>query len=258
MKKKAWVSRIDFRPDPADPNKNAISVGLLLEFTTEDYWAIAMVMLAALDDSALAGLDDLSRKLLENREAVIGHEIRRVLPQANKPGHALRLLADANPWSIHVGVPKELDISSVKAARGASAEKLAEKYALSFFLRGRISETRKLRARAASASQDVGHAKPASIPLECPAPWILAPSCVNSPTCLVRTAAGRPALRCQTSRLPSPIQNKAGVRKRFARSLRCRGEQRSRGTSPDARDSGGGARRGRPGVDHLAADLDGT
>jgi hypothetical protein len=179
-KNKAWVSRIDFRPDPTDPKKNAISLGLMLEFTTADYWAIGIVMLAAIDDVALASLDELSRKLIENRQAVINHEVRRTLPQARKPGQALPLLAAANPRSIHISNPAELDISKVRSASGASVEKIAEQYALSLFVRDH--ESVKGKAPPATSSRHmIQNPALVLIPEDCPPPWILPASCVIRP-----------------------------------------------------------------------------
>jgi hypothetical protein len=181
MKKKAWYSRIEFRPDPSEADKNAINLGFLLEFTREDYWAVAMVMLAALEDSALAGLDDLSKKLIENRETVIAHEVRRIVPQAKEPGQALALLAAANGWSIHIDAPTVLDISSVHTTAGASAEKIAEGYALSLFEKDHHGQTKKTRARKATTRPKL--AAPRSrviVPDYCPPPW-LSTQCVFRP-----------------------------------------------------------------------------
>ena len=176
------MSRIDFRPDPADPDKDAIGLGLLLEFTTENYWAIGMVMLAAIDDAALARLDELSKKLIENREHIIGQEIRRTLPQAKKPGQALPLLAAANPWSMHISTPVEFDVSKMRPETGASVEKIAEQYALSLFPRDHASAKRKTAASVTSSSRDIV-CNPALVlgPEDCPPPWILPPSCVFRP-----------------------------------------------------------------------------
>ena len=52
MKKYAWLSRIDFRPDPADPVKGVINLGALVEFTTKDSWVVGTIILAALDQAA--------------------------------------------------------------------------------------------------------------------------------------------------------------------------------------------------------------
>jgi hypothetical protein len=180
MKKEAWFSRIDFRPDPADANKNAINLGFLLEFTREDYWAVAMVMLAALEDSALTDLDELSKKLVQNREAVIAHEVRSILPQANKPGQALPLLAAANTWSIHIDAPTVLDVSDVRAESGASVEKIAEKYALSLFMRDHGQTKRQARARQVKRNAIVAPKKRVIIPDYCPPPW-LSTQCVIRP-----------------------------------------------------------------------------
>jgi hypothetical protein len=179
MKKKAWVSRIDFRPDPADPKKDVVNLGFLLEFTGSDYWAISVVMLAAIDDSALAGLDDLSKKLIETRKEVIEHEVRRVLPQARRPGEVLPLLSLANPWSIHVGTPAALDVSGVRAPSGASAETIAEQYARSLFVRahplGKQKAGKQKPAALKSAKQNLARV---ILPRDYPPPWILQPSCI--------------------------------------------------------------------------------
>jgi hypothetical protein len=180
MKKKAWFSRIDFRPDPADSDKNAINLGFLLEFTRENYWAVAMVTLAALEDSALAGLDELSKRLIENREAVIAHEVRAILPQANKPGQALPLIAAANTWSIHINAPTVLDISRERAMSGASVEKIAEKYALSLFMRDHGQTKRTTRARAATRAAIAAPKTRVIVPDYCPPPW-LSTQCVIRP-----------------------------------------------------------------------------
>ncbi len=179
MKKRAWVSRIDFRPNPADPDKDAIRLGFLLEFTTADYWAVGAVMLATLDDAALAGLDELSRKLIENRKDVIEHEVQRTLSQVREPGQALPLLAAANPWSIHIGLPAELDVSAVKPVSGASVEKIAEQYALSLFVTARASAKHK--AQRTGSRRIVEHPARVVVPDDCPPPWILPPSCVIRP-----------------------------------------------------------------------------
>jgi len=173
-KNKAWVSRIDFRPDPADPSRDAINLGFLLEFTTANVWAVGVVMLAALDEAALAGLDELSRKLIENGEDVIRHEVRRTLSQAQKPGQALPLLAAANPWSIHIGVPAELDVSGVRPVSGASVEKIAEQYALSLLDRA----STKHKPQGTGSRPAIRDSARVVISDDCPPPWILPPTCM--------------------------------------------------------------------------------
>jgi hypothetical protein len=179
MKNKAWFSRIEFRPDPGEHDKNVINLGFLLEFTREDYWAVGVVMLAALDDSALAGLDELSKKLIENRKVVIEEEVRRILPRANKPGQALALLAAANAWSMHVSAPVEQDLPSGRMT-GASAEEIAEKYALSLFKTDHEQTKRNARRRPTTPRNTAASKPPVMIPDYCPPPWV-STQCVIRP-----------------------------------------------------------------------------
>jgi hypothetical protein len=177
MKKKVWYSRIDFRPNPADPAKGVINLGFLLEFTTEEYWVVGMVILAALDKAAMATIDTVSRQLLENREDVIEREVRQILSQAERPGQVLPLLAAANPWSLHIGAPEELAIWIKSDTTDASVEKIAEEYAFSVFM------TNQTRAKAAAPGERsvVRSAVQVNVPEYVPAPWILPPTCVIRP-----------------------------------------------------------------------------
>lgn len=180
-KRQVWASRIDFRPDPGDPVKNIINLGFLLEFNTKEYWVVAMIMLATIDDAALSGVDELSRKLIESRQKVIENEIRRVLPRANKLGEVLPLLAAANPWSMHIAVPTAIDTAAVRNVEATPVEKLAEKYALSLFVRDDIAARASSPAHPGAVRAASGGAPRIVVPDDCPAPWLLPPACVMRP-----------------------------------------------------------------------------
>jgi len=170
-----WYSDIQFRPDPADSHRSVIDLGILLEFTTKEYWVIAVAIQAGIDDSKLAGLDGLTRKLLEHRTAVISRELDQVLPRASKPGEALKLLATENPWSIHVSFPTRVAIpSSVRRGSSTTIEQIAERYVYSIYL-NRLTESIR-------AEKSTRHARSQQVPLsEIPPPWMYSPRVIRRP-----------------------------------------------------------------------------
>jgi hypothetical protein len=109
-----------------------IDLGVALEFTTSQYWVVGLAVMAALDERRLAQLDELTRKLLENRMAVMTREIQQALPKALRLGDVLMAVAARNPWSIYVDAPHSLVLSAseqkAKASDKVSAEKLTEQY----------------------------------------------------------------------------------------------------------------------------------
>ena len=107
---KVWLSQVQYRPDPAEGQKGVIPLGLLIEFNTPKYWAVGCMVRAGLDQAKLAGLDELTRNILEHRGDVIARELEQVLPKAKKPGDALTLLSANNRWSIYVSRPQTLDV----------------------------------------------------------------------------------------------------------------------------------------------------
>jgi hypothetical protein len=128
--KKLWYSQLEFRYNPADPSQGSLDLGLALEFMTSQYWVVGLAMRAALDQTRLATLDELTRKLLENRMAVMTRELEHVLPKAQRLGDVLKAFATSNPWSLYVSAPRSLALnaSEKKASDKASTEKLAEDY----------------------------------------------------------------------------------------------------------------------------------
>src|SRR4051794_2697040 len=99
-------AQVEFRPNPARPEEGRLPMGMIMEFTTPEYWVVGLAARVAFPPKALEGLDPLSRELLERRPSVIEIEIGRLLNKAEKPGDVLKLLAQYNQWSIHVTEPK--------------------------------------------------------------------------------------------------------------------------------------------------------
>jgi hypothetical protein len=130
--KKIWYSELQFRFNPADPSQGTMHLGWALEFTTNHYWVVGLALRAALDEQRVAELDDLTRKLLEQRMAVFTREVEQVasLSKALRVGDVIRELAARNPWSFHVAAPRSIALSASeqKASDTSSAEKLTEDY----------------------------------------------------------------------------------------------------------------------------------
>jgi hypothetical protein len=131
---KVWYSRLQFRVNPGSPNEG-LDLGFAIEFTTSKYWVVGLAVRAGLDDKYLAALDDLSRKLLQERVAVLTREVEQTLNKAGEPGDALSILAASNPWSIHVTAPRSLKLSASeqKASDKVTTEKVAEDYIFKVF-----------------------------------------------------------------------------------------------------------------------------
>jgi hypothetical protein len=134
---KVWYSTLQFRFDPHRPSAGLLDLGFAVEFTTSTYWVVGLAVRATLDEKYVSGLDDLTRKLLEQRMAVLTREVDQTLYKAEQPGDALMILAARNPWSIHVTSPRTLTLtpSERKASDKATAEKLTEEYIFKIFNR---------------------------------------------------------------------------------------------------------------------------
>ncbi len=133
--KQLWYSFLQFQPNPNFPSEGALDLGFALEFTTSKYWVMGLAIRATLEEKYLATLDDLTRRLLEERMAIMTREVEQTLNKADQPGDALTILAARNPWSIHVSAPRSLTISpsEQKASDKATTEKATEQYLFKIF-----------------------------------------------------------------------------------------------------------------------------
>jgi hypothetical protein len=176
-----WFSEVAFQADPADAKHGLINLGFLLEFTTSNYWVVGSVMRGTLADEQLTGLDELSRSLIEHRVDVIKREMDRVLPAAKEPGSALALLAAANPWSFKVTPPRRVHVPSTVQVGGI--EKVLDGYVSSLYVTEWLPSVQAQETpatRAAAPRRAIG-ARPVSIPLDLPKPWMLPPTAVMRP-----------------------------------------------------------------------------
>jgi hypothetical protein len=179
-----WFSELQFRWNPIDPAQGLMDLGYAIEFTTSTYWVVGLALRATLDETYLAQLDDLSRKLLEERMAVLTRELEQTLPKAIEPGDTLATLAARNPWSINVTSPRSVVISvNERATDNATAEKMTENYLFKIFELARREKTVNTSAwphlfqfgRTAVPAHDN------PTPLDIAPPWMLPPKTVMRP-----------------------------------------------------------------------------
>jgi hypothetical protein len=186
MDRKIWYSELQFRWNPIDPTQGLMDLGYAIEFTTSTYWVVGLAVRATLDESYLAQLDDLTRKLLDERMAVLTRELEQTLHKATEPGDALVSLAARNPWSIHVTAPRSviLSASERKASDNATAEKLTENYLFKIFELARREKTDNAPTwphvfHVGSTLASATHDNPT--PLDAAPPWMLPPKTMIRP-----------------------------------------------------------------------------
>ena len=127
MKNKSFqYSIIEYRRDPTEP-ADAVLLGLAVEFTTEEYWVVALGMRAAIEPEVLKSMEPLTKELLQRPSDLFGNEIDHALTGARRAGDVLRRLAANNVWSIHVGPPKVIELPETLPERDRSVESLVDK-----------------------------------------------------------------------------------------------------------------------------------
>jgi len=151
-------------------------MGMIMEFTTPEYWVVGLAARVAFPPKALEGLDPLSRELLERRPSVIEIEIGRLLNKAEKPGDVLKLLAQYNQWSIHVTEPKIAQLDE-RTRKTDSIEKMAQHYAFVLYQRGLTEEVvAQPRALKKSAATRKGLPAPkVAVPEDTTPAWMIPP-----------------------------------------------------------------------------------
>lgn len=129
----AHFSIVELRNNPARPEAGGKSLGLVLEFATDEYWVVAIAMLATIREEDMLRMDPLSREIVENRVKILKSEVRSVLPKIGQPGDVLRSLAAANPWSLHVTSPRDIQITDKATIENRSIEQLVDKFVFTIF-----------------------------------------------------------------------------------------------------------------------------
>jgi hypothetical protein len=102
-----WSSLIEYRPDPTQPKRGRIPLGVLLEAASKEIWNVGLYARAFLSPEEWNQLDGIGREILKSPFDAINSEVKAALGRAEEPGHVLKLLAELNTWSLHVTPPKK-------------------------------------------------------------------------------------------------------------------------------------------------------
>jgi len=175
-KHKICYSVVQFRREPNADGRGAVCLGFIIGFETKQFAAVGLAVRASLDERMLAGLDPLSREMLENRQDVLVAEVDAALNGHRKPKDVLRALAAQNPWTLSVTPPKEAELDVAPDLDKASVQKVAEDYVLRLYSRS-LLQTQPVEPTLGAlaprrASQ--GHGLDLEIP-SLPAPWMIPP-----------------------------------------------------------------------------------
>jgi len=177
--RKFHYALVEFRPNPARPDEGRINLGVMMEFTTPEFWVVALATRAAFPRDILASLDPLSRELLERRSSVIESEIADALLSARHPGDVLKLLSERNHWSVYMTAPKLMEL--VENVRKAdSIETIAQHYAFTIYKcavaeqsASKSESGTKARSKKSLASRP--RAADDTLPAEITPPWMITP-----------------------------------------------------------------------------------
>ena len=176
---------LEYRTNPGRPEQGSFPIGIALEFTTAEYWVVALVLRANLDPVDLSSTDALTRELLENRAEILKAEVTQVIERAQSPGDVLRILADENPWSIHVSSPMETRLPSKDRQADLSVEKLLDHFiamAWKRALAGAVNApVRTQMSTALDHGADVGGGIAVEMPIQIPSLWMLPPASWRTP-----------------------------------------------------------------------------
>lgn len=165
---KFTYSNVVFKTNPGATSCEEIHLGYVIEFATSDYWAVGLAVRSPLPTTELAGLDPLSRELLENSPKILDREVAHAVSKASKVGDVVRYLAHNNPWSISISSPKVFVIERDRGQTWHSANELLEGYAISLF-------------RQEAAPDRRNQQMPESDVIATPPAWMLPPKCWITP-----------------------------------------------------------------------------
>ena len=119
-------SVFEYRPNPSQPEKDRIPLGIVMEVVTPKWIVIALRARSFLTPGELALLDGIGRDLLKSPNQFLKSEIEELLYEPRRPGEILVRLANKHEWSIHITEPKKRE---VKVPAGVSARDAVD-YAL--------------------------------------------------------------------------------------------------------------------------------
>ncbi|AKJ00120.1 Hypothetical protein AA314_01746 [Archangium gephyra] len=107
---KVWLSFVDYRPDPATPEKDRIALGCILEARAGKGRLLSLVGRVSLTEPELMTLDRIGRETLVHPADFLRQQLQEVIERAGslpsfEQGGALRQLSQVHRWSVYVMPP---------------------------------------------------------------------------------------------------------------------------------------------------------
>ncbi len=109
---KVWLSFVDYRPDPAEPDRDRIALGCILEVGLRGGREREVVLAAReeLTKSELGLMDGIGREMLVRPSVFLNQEFRQFLKGHSEPvpfgkGGILAAFARKHRWSLHMTPP---------------------------------------------------------------------------------------------------------------------------------------------------------
>jgi hypothetical protein len=110
---KVWLSFVDYRPDPAEPDRDRIALGCILEAGLRGGREREIVLTGRVEltESELGRMDGIGREMLGQPSAFLNQEFRRFLDEHSEPvpfekGGVLAAFTRKHRWSLHVTPPR--------------------------------------------------------------------------------------------------------------------------------------------------------
>ncbi|KFA89798.1 hypothetical protein [Archangium violaceum] len=112
---KVWLSFVDYRPDPATPEKDRIALGCILEARARRSGLFSLAGRVSLTEPELMIMDRIGRETLVHPADFLRQQLREVLDRAGgalsfEQGGALRQLSQVHRWSLYVMPPRLIRI----------------------------------------------------------------------------------------------------------------------------------------------------
>jgi hypothetical protein len=112
---KVWLSFVDYRPDPATPEKGRIALGCILEARAGRAGLFSLASRVSLTEPELMTMDRIGRETLVHPADFLQQQLRGVIERARgvlsfEQGGALRQLSQVHRWSVYVMPPQLIRI----------------------------------------------------------------------------------------------------------------------------------------------------
>lgn len=149
---KVWLSFVDYRPDPATPEKDRVALGCILEARPGRGRLFSLAGRVSLTEPELVTMDRIGRETLVHPADFLRQQLRGVLERAEgvlpfEQGGALRQLAHVHRWSLYVMPPRLIRIERHLSQNNTQALYSAtEQLFIAHMLGREVSLNRTLRA----------------------------------------------------------------------------------------------------------------